>query len=639
MQPSDLASFVTPSDPQISPDGERIAFVVSRMDLEEDRYERSIWVWDGSAARPFTHGPFDLSPRWSPDGRSLAFLRGGITPEQRPQVAVMQADGGEARIVSDVALGCEEIEWSPDGKFIAAVGVAYQGEWADLDESERNRRPRRVTDVPFRFDNMGWIHDRKRHIWLITADGSAPPRCLTEGDFDERFPAWRPDSKAIGYATDRSPRRAFEDGSDLFEVEVETGKQRRIAARGTWSFPSYRPDGVVHGIGDPVPGNWPGLVSVWRLDGDPVDLTGHLDRNIYSMTLGTAPRGPQWSGNAFFSVIEDAGRVGVVRVHEDGTVDHLIDGNRAVKGVTVDDTGGRLALVISTPTNPGEVYLWEDGEERCLTDLNADFVSEVPLIEPEHFQVVSGGVEIDVWALVPPGEESVPVLLNIHGGPASQYGWGFFDEFQVFAAAGYAVVACNPRGSTGRGLIHARAVVGDGWGVVDVEDVTNVIEDALRRNSRLDADRLGVMGGSYGGFLTAWLIAKDHRYKSAVVERALLSFTSFAGTSDIGGMFPKIYAGVDLVDGPEVLWEKSPLSIAHQIETPTLILHSENDFRCPIEQAEQLFMILKRQGVDAELLRFPGEGHELSRSGKPKHRQERFEAIIEWHDRRLTGNA
>jgi dipeptidyl aminopeptidase/acylaminoacyl peptidase len=244
-----------------------------------------------------------------------------------------------------------------------------------------------------------------------------------------------------------------------------------------------------------------------------------------------------------------------------------------------------------------------------------------------------------VWALVPPGEESVPVLLNIHGGPASQYGWGFFDEFQVFAAAGYAVVACNPRGSTGRGLSHARAVVGDGWGVVDVEDVTNVIEDALRRNSRLDADRLGVMGGSYGGFLTAWLIAKDHRYKSAVVERALLSFTSFAGTSDIGGMFPKIYAGVDLVDGPEVLWEKSPLSIAHQIETPTLILHSENDFRCPIEQAEQLFMILKRQGVDAELLRFPGEGHELSRSGKPKHRQERFEAIIEWHDRRLTGNA
>jgi dipeptidyl aminopeptidase/acylaminoacyl peptidase len=185
-------------------------------------------------------------------------------------------------------------------------------------------------------------------------------------------------------------------------------------------------------------------------------------------------------------------------------------------------------------------------------------------------------------------------------------------------------------------LEHVRAVVGDGWGVVDVEDVTNTIEEALRRYPRLDPERIGVMGGSYGGFLTAWLIAKDHRYASAVVERALLSFTSFAGTSDIGATFPKAYAGVDLVEDPDVLWQKSPLAIADQIQTPTLILHSENDFRCPIEQAEQLFMILKRQEVDTEFLRFPGEGHELSRSGKPKHRKERFDAILDWHGRKLN---
>jgi dipeptidyl aminopeptidase/acylaminoacyl peptidase len=270
--------------------------------------------------------------------------------------------------------------------------------------------------------------------------------------------------------------------------------------------------------------------------------------------------------------------------------------------------------------------------------LNADFRAEVPMTDPEHFRVVSGGIEVDAWALLPPGDGKVPVLLNIHGGPASQYGWGFFDEFQVYAAAGYGVVACNPRGSTGRGLEHVRAVVGDGWGVVDVEDVTNTIEEALRRYPRLDARRIGVMGGSYGGFLTAWLIAQDHRYQSAIVERALLSFTSFAGTSDIGAIFPRIYAGVDLVEDPDTLWQKSPLAVAHQIQTPTLILHSENDFRCPIEQAEQLFMILKRQQTDAELLRFPGEGHELSRSGKPRHRRERFEAVLDWHGRHLTGS-
>ncbi len=636
MQSSDLARLAVPSDPQISPDGSRIAFVVSHPSVEQDRYNRSIWVWDGESARPFTHGPSDFNPRWSPDGESLAFLRGGETPEQRPQAAVMPAGGGEGRKLTEIPLGCEELEWSPDGSALAVVGVSYVDEWSDLNDEERARKPRRVTDVPFRFDNMGWTHDRKRHVWLVGADGDTEPRCLTEGEHDERFIAWRPDGSAVAFYTDRSPRRAFEDGADLFEVDIETGELRRIADRGSWAFPTFRPDGRLHAVGDPVPGSWPNLISVWRFDPEPVDLTGHLDRNVYSMTLGVTPRGPQWHGGSFFSVIEDAGRVGVVRVHENGVVDHLVDGDRAVKGLTVDGAGRRLAMIISSPTDPGEVYLWEDGEERCLTDLNAEFRERVPMVEPEHFHVVSGGIEVDAWAYLPPGEESVPVLLNIHGGPASQYGWGFFDEFQVFAGAGYAVVACNPRGSTGRGLEHVRAVVGDGWGVVDVEDVTNTIEEALRRYPRLDPERIGVMGGSYGGFLTAWLIAKDHRYASAVVERALLSFTSFAGTSDIGATFPKAYAGVDLVEDPDILWQKSPLAIADQIQTPTLILHSENDFRCPIEQAEQLFVILKRQEVDTEFLRFPGEGHELSRSGKPKHRQERFDAILDWHGRKLT---
>ena len=636
MLSSDLSRLAVPSDPQISPDGTRIAFVVSRPDIDKDCYHRTVWVWDGDSAKTFTHGPADTNPRWSPDGKSLAFLRGGDAPDRLSQAAVMPAGGGEARILTDIPLGCQEVEWSPNGSNLGVVGITYTDEWADLDEAERKRRPRRVTDVPFRFDNLGWIHDRKAHVWLVNVDGGTEPRCLTNGQYDERFITWRPDGSTIAFYTDRFPRRAFEDGADLFEVDIKTGDQRRIAERGSWSFPTFRPDGTLHAVGDPVPGSWPNLTSVWRLDGEPVDLTGHLDRNAFSMTLDVAPRGPQWQGGSFFNVIEDEGRVGVIRVHEDGAVDHLVDGDRTVKGVTVDASGRRLAFIVSDPTDPGEVYLWEDGKETCLTDLNEEFRSEVPLVQPEHFGVLSGGIEVDAWVFVPPGEESVPVLLNIHGGPASQYGWGFFDEFQVLAGAGYAVVACNPRGSTGRGLDHVRAVVGDGWGVVDTEDVTNAIEEALRRYQRLDADRIGVMGGSYGGFLTAWLIARDHRYRSAVVERALLSFTSFAGTSDIGATFPKIYAGVDLMEDPDLLWQKSPMAFADRIQTPTLILHSENDFRCPIEQAEQLFMILKRQEVDAEFLRFPGEGHELSRSGKPKHRQERFDAILDWHARQLT---
>lgn len=634
MQPADLAHLNLPSDPQISPDGEKVAFVVSQPDLDADRYHRTIWLWDGATVRQFTSGPFDFNPRWSPDGRRLAFLRGGSAPEDRPQVAVMEVAGGEALVLTSLELGFEEVEWSPDGSTLAAVGITYTDDWADLDREERTRRPRLIKDLPFRFDNLGWIHDRKRHIWLLDSNGSTAPTCLTEGGFDERFIAWKPDGSAIGFTTDRSGRRAFEDGSDLFEVDITSGDMARIGERGMWSFVSYRPDGVAHAIGDPDPSAWPALISAWRLD-DETDLTGHLDRNIFTMTLGTAPRGPQWAGTSFFSVFEDGGEVGVVRVDADGSVEQIITGEQAVAGVTVAGDGGRLAMVISSTTDPGEVYLWEAGELTCLTSLNAGFREQTRLSVPDHFTIESGPGEVDVWTYFPDGEGPFPVLLNIHGGPASQYGWGFFDEFQVYTGAGYAVVACNPRGSTGRGLDHVRAVVGDGWGVVDVEDVGAALDAALARDSRLDAARLGIMGGSYGGFLTAWMIALQDRFRSAVVERALLSFTSFSGTSDIGGTFPRMYAGVDLIEDPQTLWVKSPLSIAHQIDTPTLIVHSENDFRCPIEQAEQLFAVLQQRGVASEFLRFPGESHELSRSGKPRHRVERFEAILDWHGRRL----
>ena len=225
-----------------------------------------------------------------------------------------------------------------------------------------------------------------------------------------------------------------------------------------------------------------------------------------------------------------------------------------------------------------------------------------------------------------------PVLLNIHGGPATQYGFGFFDEFQVYAGAGYAVVATNPRGSSGRGLDFTRAVVGDAWGVVDLADINAALDAALDRFPQLDRDRIGIMGGSYGGYMTAWAIAHDQKYRSAIVERALLSFPSFAGTSDIGPFFgPNYIQTTDLAP----MWAKSPLSLVDRVRTPTLMIHSEEDFRCPIEQAEQFLVALWQNDVPAEMLRFPGEGHELSRSGKPKHRVERFQAILAWHDKYL----
>ena len=640
MQPRDLADVSIPSDPRLHPDGGHVAFVVSRINFEDDRYDRSIWVWDGDEARPFTHGPGDGSPRWSPDGTRLAFLRMGTGDDDKPQVAVMSARGGEAAVVTNLPLGVESIEWSPTGDRLVAVGVDWVEDWAGLDEKERSRRPRRIDRVPFRFDNKGWLHDRRRHLYLIDPNGIESARCLTPGDFDEGQPCWRPDGAAVAFISARHEQRGIEPGQEVLEVDVDTGELRTLVAKGHWSLVSYRPDGVLHVVGQPDPWAHPHIFSLWRVEGsgDLTDLTGHLDRSVMTYAPAISPAGPQWVGDAAITCVEDSGRVKVVRVEADGTVDLLLDGDRVITGVSPNVDGSRLAYVAVEPADPGEVHLNEAGVEQSVTRLNERFRTDVPLVEPEHFTVISDGESIDVFVYVPPGDEKVPVLLNIHGGPATQYGFTFFDEFQVYTGAGYGIVACNPRGASGRGVDFVRAVRGPGWGVVDEADVTAALDAALQRVPRLDAARVGIMGGSYGGFLTGWLIARSDRYRSAVVERALLGWPSFGGTSDIGATFGRMYLDADLPEGHARLWEASPLSLAHQITTPTLIVHSENDFRCPIEQAEQLFMILKKQAVDAAFLRFPGEGHELSRSGKPQHRLERFEAILDWHQRYLAND-
>ncbi|HEX6220804.1 MAG TPA: S9 family peptidase [Acidimicrobiia bacterium] len=620
MTPDQLADLRIPSDPRLSPDGERVAYVVSQPNFDDDRYDRALWIDD----RQYTKGPGDTAPRWSPDGSRIAFLR--AEDGDPAQIAVIPIEGGEARMLTDFELGVEALEWSPDGNRLVAVVVEWTEDWAGLDEDERSRRPRRVKSVPYRFDNKGWTHDRKRHLWIIDVEGDDDPRRLTDLRFDEESPAWSPDGNRIAFISDRDPGQGLVSGNDVWEIDVSSGEVTQVTDRGFWGFTSYRPDGVLHVLGN-TDSRYPVEFYLCRReeDGGLTNLTGHLDRG--SVSLAAGPASVRWHGDDAVIGLEDSGTYGVIEVSPDMSFETLVEGEQVVTGF--DKASGRLVYTASKWSSPGELY--SDGS--AMTQLNEGPVIE--LAEPDHFKVSSDGNEVDVWVYLPDGTDDVPLLLNIHGGPASQYGFGFFDEFQVYAGAGYGVVACNPRGSAGRGRDFVSAVKGAGWGVVDHADVSAAVNAALERHHRLDADRMGVMGGSYGGFMTAWIIGEEDRWKSAVVERALISWTSFAGTSDIGGVFPENYLEESYPDAWDIWWQRGPLALAHNVTTPTLVLHAEDDFRCPIEQAEQYFMALLRNGTATEFVRFPGEGHEMSRSGKPRHRKERFEAILDWHARHL----
>jgi dipeptidyl aminopeptidase/acylaminoacyl peptidase len=605
--------------------GDRTVFVRTAIDLGADRYIREIWLHDGAGTRRLTAGPGDARPRWSPDGSTVAFLRKGPEPDSVNQLAVIPVDGGEATVVSDLSRGVESFEWSPDGTYLAAVGVTWIEEWDGLTEEERKRKPRRITRFPYRAESKGWVHDRRRHIWVFDPNGVDEPICVTGGDFDETAPSWSPDGSTIAFVSDRRPE-ALSPVTQAWEIAV-TGGEPRLVSDGMWDLLSYRPDGALHLVGRPT-GDWPFVSSVFRRESD-----GSLTDLMPAAGIGPVPiaggDGVRWVDDTLYLGYEDAGSVGVFSLGPDGAQQTLVSGRLVVGGFDTD--GFRIVYTVSTSDRIPTLVERGGSGERTLFDASVD----LGLVAGEHFRVDSDGTEIDVWVYLPPGDGPVPVLLNIHGGPAAQYGFGFFDEFQVYVGAGYGVVAANPRGSSGRGQDFVRAVTGDGWGVVDLADVTAAFEAAVERFPRLDAGRAGVMGGSYGGFLTAWVIGHDNRYRSAIVERALLAWPSFSGTSDIGPYFPRMYVGADHPDGWDRWTEASPISVAHRVTTPTLIVHSENDFRCPIEQGEQYYLAVARTGTPVEFLRFPGESHELSRSGKPVHRLERFEAILDWHGRWL----
>ncbi len=384
-------------------------------------------------------------------------------------------------------------------------------------------------------------------------------------------------------------------------------------------------------------------VGVVNLSGGAHDWVSHqLDR-----TFAPYPgaRAPIWlDGSTLLASVEDRGNVHLYRLSSDagGQPEPLWTGEGVITGY--DAAAGTIAFTLATSTQPPEVYVLDHGVQRRLTNLTAGFVAEAQLRPYEQFVVKStdGTVDLDAWILTPPDFDpasSYPALVNVHGGPFTQYGNGFFDEFQMQARAGYVVIWCNPRGSSGREESFGRAICGPllggtGWGSVDHEDVMALVDTALATFPYIDADRLGILGGSYGGYMTSWVVGHSDRFKAACSERAANNLLSLEWASDAAGAF-RTYFGVNHLDEPELYRSMSPISYVRDIHTPLLVMHSENDLRCPIEQADQLFVALRLLERDVELVRFPGESHELSRSGSPAHRRQRAEIILEFFAKHL----
>lgn len=754
MKSQQLDLLTSVSVPTIDPTGRTAVVATSRANFSTDSYTGQLWQLDtaGEAEpRRITSGKSDRAPQFSPDGTLVAFVR----PDEkgRPQIAVVDARGGEPRIITDRPLGVGSFVWSSDSRQIAFVAATPEyGRYGTVDGVGAGaENPRRVTENKVRANGPGWSFDRKPALFVIeipaltsepyfapvgrakdilaragSAAGSAAAGAVVAGSgaagsaesgaaasdsaeahgFDVTLPGAVTAAQAFPKARLLSDPNfavsspvfgannehiyfvsAQHDGADndltsaiyrvavADAVEFTAGAEQHANAPAaelvvgggeknlSLGAPAFSADyATLYVLGQDVgetgidfvarnTGVWATSVSELPVavptlltnvedvdygdvhstlvtDGDSVLAFARLRGagQLHRVTAGAVSGGAA-EGTVSFDASSDGADAA------DGSVTVLSEGPRVITGAAT--ANGVTVVSYSDPTTPGETAALRDGALHDLTDFAAALHEHTVVVEQIEYTATSpDGYPVHGWIYKPQGDGPHPVLLNIHGGPFADYHWAYFDEAQAYAQAGYAVLQCNPRGSAGYGQEHGRAIRQQ-MGTLDMDDVLSFFEQAVAADPDLDGDRAGVLGGSYGGYLTAWIIGHDHRFKGAIVERGFLDPFSFVGTSDIGWFFGDEYTGTD----PDTMRSQSPMECVAQVQTPTLVMHSEEDLRCPLEQAQRYYASLKRAGVESEMLVFPGENHELSRAGTPWHRMQRFDAILEWWQRHLPVEA
>lgn len=650
----DLLTLQTVSDTQISPDGTQVAFVRTITDLEKNKYRSEIWLVPSDGSRPprrFTGGNWnDSNPRWSPDGTQIAFISDRL--EEVSQTFLISADGGEAAPLTTLPPGSiQELKWSPNGDRIALIYRATPADYTKKAAEERKEKglsspPRVHTHLVYRLDGLGYFDGSYSQVAVVDA-ANGETKMLTEGNFHCGSVTWAPSGSKLAFLSDRRPDSdalpeedtqiwtVGETGNELTQVPAPVGSKSSLAWSPDGSQFAYsgNPDGL-----DQWGTNNDRVFVLHTLGGEARDLTGHTDLAVGNLAISDIGGGGgeelSWSasGKELYFPVSSHGDVYLTKTAvESGEMTMLTPPNQVVGSFSV--AGDQFAVSVSRPTAPAEVFVGDNQISR----LNQPWLDEIALQTPEPFAISNGsGGVVPGWFLTPPdfkADGTSPLVLYVHGGPHLQYGNALFHELQWLAAQGYVVAYANPRGSKGYGEAHTKSIKGD-WGGPALADIEHIADEAIRRGSA-DPAKTAIMGGSYGGYLTAWAVGHTDRFACAIADRLVNNLQSMAGTCDFPWSHGTYYKG-NSWDDPTDLWRHSPMAYAGKINTPLLLIHSDGDLRCPVSQAEELFAALRLQRKVVEFVRYPAEtSHGLSRGGPPDLRLDRLQRNLAWLDKYL----